>query len=96
MMENIANFSAIFAIFAIWVFSPGPNEIFAKAKNWAMENFARNEKHPLRFVFQIVFCPWCSAIIFAVISTLVFRENFWIALAVCEFTATLTIFGGEK
>lgn len=92
-MEQIA---AIFAIFAIWVFSPGPNEVFDRVKAWAFNNFAANNKKFFRFIFQIIYCPWCSAVIFAVALCPLFRVDFWLALAVLEATATITMFRSEK
>lgn len=83
---------ATFAICALWLFSPGPNEIFLWAKNRAMKQFAKHLLKWWRFVFQVVFCPWCSALVIAIILTVIFPADFWVIFATAEATATLTIF----
>jgi len=96
MWPNQISDAAIFAIFAIWMFSPGPNEVFDRVKGWAMENFANNDGKFWRWLLQLVFCPWCSAIVFALVLSIIFGESFWIALAITEATATVTIFKEAK
>lgn len=83
--------AAIFSIFAGLYFSPGPNDIFDRAKSWAMKNYANNEGKFWRFLLQIIYCPWCASVWIAIPLAIIFGENYWITLAIGEMTATLTI-----
>lgn len=89
IFQNFADFG-LFGVALLWFFSPGPNEIFDRAKARAMDAYAKNRAKKWRFIFQAVFCPWCTAIILALFGS-VFTGSFWTAIAITEACATATI-----